>query len=310
MHPRRAASQGFTLVELLIVIVVIAIIAVITIVSYNGVQDRARVASAQAAVRQAATKIQTYAVDNDGNYPTNLAAIGLGDTSTTSYQYSVNNSASPQTFCIAAVVSNSTYYISQSVTNPTAGVCSSSIFGPTYPYTATYYSDGGGSLKVATAFYSYNNSFSLKGARVYLPSVPSGVSLTIFYVPDWYGSGVLQQPTWSLVPSGIAGQYATIPSGSLVTGWNSVTFPTPVTINKYSAGVDGTAVWVGYYFSDGNSYIYTTSPGNAAIPSNNNPNLFMAESGFEGKDRSTNNLAYNGGWTPALYGIDITTVGP
>lgn len=34
-------KQGFTLVELLIVIVIIAILAAITVVSYNGVQNRA-----------------------------------------------------------------------------------------------------------------------------------------------------------------------------------------------------------------------------------------------------------------------------
>ena len=35
------AKQGFTIVELLIVIVVIAILAAITIVAYTGIQNRA-----------------------------------------------------------------------------------------------------------------------------------------------------------------------------------------------------------------------------------------------------------------------------
>jgi prepilin-type N-terminal cleavage/methylation domain-containing protein len=39
-------QKGFTIVELLIVIVVVGILAAITIVAYNGVQERARVSSA------------------------------------------------------------------------------------------------------------------------------------------------------------------------------------------------------------------------------------------------------------------------
>ena len=44
--------QGFTIVELLIVIVVIAILAAITIVSYTGIQERARISAAQAFAAQ------------------------------------------------------------------------------------------------------------------------------------------------------------------------------------------------------------------------------------------------------------------
>lgn len=39
--------DGFTIVELLIIIVVLAIIAALSVVAYNGVQERARVASAE-----------------------------------------------------------------------------------------------------------------------------------------------------------------------------------------------------------------------------------------------------------------------
>lgn len=60
--------SGFTIVELLIVIVVIGILAAITIVSYNGVQQRANIATAQADLANVAKQLELFKVDN-GLYP-------------------------------------------------------------------------------------------------------------------------------------------------------------------------------------------------------------------------------------------------
>jgi prepilin-type N-terminal cleavage/methylation domain-containing protein len=69
-------SQGFTIVELLIVVVVIAILAAITIVSYNGVTERARNLKTIAAARNYSDALQLYYSDN-GTYP---AVVGNGVT--------------------------------------------------------------------------------------------------------------------------------------------------------------------------------------------------------------------------------------
>lgn len=61
-------TDGFTLVELLIVIVVIAILAAISIVAYNGIQDRARNVATQNDIQQIASLIEQYNVYN-GSYP-------------------------------------------------------------------------------------------------------------------------------------------------------------------------------------------------------------------------------------------------
>lgn len=55
-------TQGFTIVELLIVVVVIAILAAIVIVSYNGVTQRARMTSAYSSLYDIADAMKQYKV--------------------------------------------------------------------------------------------------------------------------------------------------------------------------------------------------------------------------------------------------------
>ena len=117
-------KQGFTIVELLIVVVVIAILASITIAAYSGVLNRAKQAAAQASVSQAAKKIQLYAFENSYAYPADLQAADVSDSGQATYQYTVNNLASPKTFCVTATVQNFSYYQSDTQQNPAAGACS------------------------------------------------------------------------------------------------------------------------------------------------------------------------------------------
>ena len=66
-------KNGFTIVELLIVIVVIAILATITVVAFNGIMDRAKATSLQADLNNASKKLKLYQADY-GYYPTSLDA--------------------------------------------------------------------------------------------------------------------------------------------------------------------------------------------------------------------------------------------
>lgn len=159
-------QKGFTIVELLIVIVVIGILAAITIVAYNGIQDRARVSAVSGALTQTVSKLEVYAVDGTG-YPTTLAAAGVNDTASTTYQYSVNNGVSPATYCVTATTGTTSYKVSSTNTTPTAGGCSGhgqggvaaitnivtnpSVETNMTAWVASYGAGGGGTLSSASA---------------------------------------------------------------------------------------------------------------------------------------------------------------
>jgi len=114
---------GFTIVELLIVIVVIGILAAITIVAFNGIQERARATAASSALEQISKKITLWHVENSA-YPTpaNLAAVGVVDTPTISYLYTVDNTASPQSYCVTATTGTTSYFVNNTNT-PLVGTC-------------------------------------------------------------------------------------------------------------------------------------------------------------------------------------------
>ena len=128
-------QRGFTIVELLIVIVVIGILAAITIVAFNGVQKKAQASAAQSAVSQASKKVLAYAAQNSDQYPSSLAEAELVTSGSTTYQYSVDNTASPRKFCVTATNATSDYRMSNVVTTPTNGACDGHGTGGAAPIT-------------------------------------------------------------------------------------------------------------------------------------------------------------------------------
>ena len=61
--------QAFTLIELLIVVAIIAILAGIAVPNFLEAQTRSKAARARSDLRTAATALESYAVDNNGHYP-------------------------------------------------------------------------------------------------------------------------------------------------------------------------------------------------------------------------------------------------
>lgn len=62
-------DQGFTIVELLIVIVVIGILATLVIVTFTGIQQKARNTKRQTDINAIASHVEAYNASN-GKYPT------------------------------------------------------------------------------------------------------------------------------------------------------------------------------------------------------------------------------------------------
>jgi len=77
MYRSYKSINGFTIVELLIVVVVIAILAAISIIAYNGIQTRAENTKTITAVNQYVKGVLAYSADK-GQYPSDPSWPCLG----------------------------------------------------------------------------------------------------------------------------------------------------------------------------------------------------------------------------------------
>jgi prepilin-type N-terminal cleavage/methylation domain-containing protein len=162
------SAQGFTIVELLIVIVVIGILAAITIVAYNGIQERARIATLISDLTAGAKQLKLDQATNSA-YPATLAEAngnkGLKASTNTTYTYTVNNATNPQTFCLSATNGTQVSSVTQDTT-ASAGGCVNLALGTTSPNalitdgittSVPYYDGGAGPQSVTVDLGSVRN---------------------------------------------------------------------------------------------------------------------------------------------------------
>lgn len=75
MWLRRERTEGFTLIEMMIVIVVIAILLGVLLPQFRGAQDEAAMQRARSELRTLATAIESYYIHNNNTLPTALSNL-------------------------------------------------------------------------------------------------------------------------------------------------------------------------------------------------------------------------------------------
>jgi prepilin-type N-terminal cleavage/methylation domain-containing protein len=120
-------QDGFTIIEMIVVIITIAILAAITIVAFNGVQKRARDSMVQAELANAQKQIQLFRGTN-ANFPTAINACPNPTATSICYtpangvtmNYYVDNTSSPAYYYINAKYGTSNFRLGSDDPTPVA----------------------------------------------------------------------------------------------------------------------------------------------------------------------------------------------
>lgn len=262
---RRDKQNGFTIVELLIVIVVIAILAAVSFVAYTNISNRAIDASLRSDLTQSAKRLGTHKTAN-GSLPDAIncpaddsTEICLQLSGDNMVEYYARSTVNPDQFTLSITNGNTTYMVESGGSPVNASLVSSGLRSrydasnpSSYQPGATTWIDLAGSNNASLVNTTYASTggrteliFDGSDSYVSLPIVPTQSIFIVMYINSIQSAG---DYVLDARPGNPYGYIYTSPGGN----WENFSADTVAVASNYNAIPKDQ--WIGFYAQTAEQY--------------------------------------------------------